>query len=215
MERLPREIHQIIGRYLTTTDLYSTHYILRSEAIEHLQFPLHFPVKRTDCQNLCRWLWRWRKNLSGVRSIHLTYFDIEWRASLFEILCTINIESLQKLYIIHMLSLFDQLSPQLMIALRAFMSRHDVRQATLDARLYRFSSFSPETKLKTFSGITSRTIFYKDETLSDQRESPLDWITNICSPLEIKCWCFQTNGICRTRMRLPTDVSCRITIIHR
>jgi len=216
MNLLPLEIQVKIGEYLTLHEFYSTQYILQTNAIQYLKFPLIFPIRPFDNINFCKWLLRWKDYLHNIKSIHINYLQKQYKAATFEILSLINLKKMDNLHFYNILCLFDYLSPRTLFAFRSFFLKLDiVKNIYLDARLIQFCSHLKHTKFTTYSTIGTRVIFYKNDSDKDSRETSLIWLNNFNHHVNIKCWCYSSHGICKTLQRVPTEKLNQVTILHR
>lgn len=215
MNLLPTDVQLKIGEYLTIQEIYSTQYILKSNAIQHLKFPLTFPIRSFDNVTFCKWLFRWRHYLSNIKSISINYLNREYKAATFEMLGLIHIKRMEKLDITNILSLFDPMSPRRLLAFKSFFSKlHSVNNVYVDARLMQFCSHFQNAKFTTFVTIGTCTIFYENHSEQDTRETSLAWLNNFDHHVNIKCWCFQSHGICKTLERIPPEKMNQVTISH-
>lgn len=203
--------------FVPLREIYATHYILQSDALHSLKFPLIFPVRPLDTVHFITWLHRWKHTFSGLDSISINYLHDKYRSSLFELLGTMNLQKLKHIDIVNILGLFDSLSPRLLFGVRSFYSKCTrARYIKVDARILRFCSSLPHAHFTTYSTIGSRTLCYPNNNtmVVDTRKTCLNWIHNFDSHVNIKCWCFQSNGICETEQRMIQKRKNIVMVFH-
>lgn len=212
MNCLPIDIQKYIGEYLLQQEICNTQFILKWGALQDLRFPLRFPVESNDNLYFCRWLSRWKHQICNLKSIFINYLKMGYRSFVFEILGKMNLKNVTNIKIVNLLSIFDFLSPRLLFALQCFFRKCVSTQTVyVDARLIPFCANMPyHAEFTTHVTIGSCVC----SEYRDSRQTSIMWVHDLDRHVNIKCWCFQTNGICETMMRIPSHKRTNVTIAH-
>jgi len=211
---LPRDVQRVIGGFLTDKEICASHHVLRWDAmIRRIRFPMRLPTSREDHVRFCHWLWRWRRTMCAVESVEITYILQCYRAPVFEMLGLIELDRVRLIRIMHVLTLFDSMSPRLLFALRRLFSKFGRQcqvRVHVDARLMPFCRHM-HGEFITSSTIGTMTSF--SGQVRDTRQTPLTWLSSFPHRVNIRCWCFNHDDACRTLMRIP-DHTHHVSIIH-
>lgn len=208
---LPQDVKNLIGTFLSLSELYQTMHLLKIHP-EYLQFPLSFPTKKSHHLAFGQWLLRRKHLLSDVHSIHIKFLLTKYCIPIIEILGQLHIKNVTHLTLINVLNLFDTMNVRLCFALRHLLYQClQLKYLTADARIIGLCILRTDVEFSTFVTWGSKTTWTPEHIL-EKRKTNLSWVHHLVSPLQIKCCCL--NHSCHTFDRIPSTKRYLVSILH-